>query len=283
MRFIVLVLSFICASSFGRAGFLDFLLRKDLDVIVDTDMSPEGALMRTPSKENPVYYVAVSMGYRDLGGVVGGDKVPDKKAMYRIIGHALAKQGYLQATAAHPASQVIFIMWGSLYVQYIPNISNPELGDMQTNRRQMLSFMGGQKLGLLSPNPEYGDGDNLQGMFNKSDAAEAINEASRDDLYMAALASYDYQAFTQKKKKLLWTTRISCPSRGLVMADTLPNMITVATPLIGRETKSPAYIDASDRFKGEVQVGTPTVKEFMDPGRKTDSTKETRKPSEKTK
>jgi hypothetical protein len=60
---------------------------------------------------------------------------------------------------------------------------------------------------------------------------------------------------------LLWTTKISCPSRGLALPETLPVMLAIAGPNIGRETARPVAVRASEKFKTEVTIGDPTVVE----------------------
>ena len=86
---------------------------------------------------------------------------------------------------------------------------------------------------------------------------------------------------------LLWTTKISCPSRGLGMPETLPVMLALAGPNIGRETPKPVAVKATDKFKPEVRIGDPTVVEYMqsnaipvaevDPAKSTEARKATPK------
>lgn len=39
------------------------------------------------------------------------------------------------------------------------------------------------------------------------------------------------------------------------MAETLPTMIEIATPHIGRETPTPVWIAATDKYKANVKIG----------------------------
>ena len=102
LRLISLLVALTGWAPVTRADFLDWLFHHDVEVIVDTDIMPEGAKLPAVSMEHPVYYVGVSMGYRDLGGIIAGDKLPSKGTMYDWIAKALAKQGYLPADDTHP-------------------------------------------------------------------------------------------------------------------------------------------------------------------------------------
>ena len=63
--------------------------------------------------------------------------------------------------------------------------------------------------------------------------------------HAVAIAAYDFAAATRKEKVLLWTTKISCPSRGLALPETLPVMLALAGPNIGRETPKPVSVRAT--------------------------------------
>ena len=242
---------------------MDWLFHHDVEVIVDTDIMPEGAKLPPASMEHPVYYVGVSLGYRDLGGLIAGDKLPSKETMYDWIAKALGKQGYLPADAVHPPTQVVVFTWGSLYVQWFSG--NPDM-PVQMNRGQLLRFLGGEKLGLISKYPTFPEIEFVPELFYLRPAAEKFRTAASDDLYMAVLLGYDFRAAAHKERRLLWRTRIACPSRGLVMADTLPTMLSIAAPLIARETEVPAWIRASDKYKPVVRIGNPVVEEYLDSG-----------------
>jgi hypothetical protein len=252
------------AAALARAGALDFLFKHDLEVIVNTDVTREGARLPQASTEHPVYYVAVSLGYRDLGGVIAGDKLPAKETMYSWIAKALAKQGYLPAGGDHLPTQLVVFTWGSLYVKRL--LWNPDR-PVQLNRGQMLRFLGGAKLGPMSKYGSLDLGIEFEPeLFQQHPGADKFRSAASDDLYMAVLLGYDFQTLTQKERHLLWRTRIASPARGLVMADTLPAMIGIAAPMIAHETKVPAWIRASDKYKPAITIGNPVFEEYLDSG-----------------
>jgi hypothetical protein len=140
---------------------------------------------------------------------------------------------------------------------------NPDdIDGQQINRRQLMRFMGAYKLGLISKEPT-GFMDDLMtpGLSFRDADQDLIYGLATEDLYVAAIAAYDFQAMKRKEKVLLWTTKISCPSRGLALPETLPVMLAIAGPNIGRETARPVAVRASDKFKAEVTIGDPTVVE----------------------
>ncbi len=229
-----------------------------------TDMTSTGALLRPATPQNPVYYIGLNLGYRDLGGIIAGDKLPAKETMVKTITHVLAKQGYIPATTRNPPSIVLLWTWGTLYTERFGSSDLFPMGQ-QVNRTQLMRFLGGDKVGLVSKDPQpFSDEMFMPGLFIRSASADAIYDMSSEDLYVAAIAAYDYHALTQKKKVLLWTTRMSCPSRGLQMDQTLPTMLVIAGPNIGRDTVKPVWANATDKFKPDVQIGDPKLVEFLD-------------------
>ncbi len=242
---------------------MDWLFHHDVEVIVNTDVTPDGAKLPPVSREHPVYYLAISMGYRDLGACIAGDKQPSKETMYDFFGKALAKQGYLPANAIHPPTEVVVFAWGSLYVESSSwDVDFP----VRINERGMLRFLGGEKLGLISKFPGGLDTDFGPDLQYLRPDADKFRSASQDDLYMAVVLGYDFAAAAKKHRLLLWRTRIACPSRGLVMADTLPTMISIAAPLIARETAVPSWIRASDKYEPVIRIGEPVVEGYLGPG-----------------
>ena len=250
----------------ASAGILDWLLPKhDIQVITVTDTTPVGALRRTVSPTNPVFYMAVSAGFRDFGGIVAGEKAPMKEEVYKTMGKVLAKQGYLPATTQNPPTLLLLWTWGTMNTDRMYSGNPDDIDGRQVNQRQLMRFMGAYKLGLISKEPNSFASDTMmQGVLFRDADQELITDLSTEDLYVAAIAAYDFSAATRKEKVLLWTTKISCPSRGLAMPETLPVMLALAGPNIGRETPKPVSTSATDKFKAEVKIGDPTVVEYME-------------------
>jgi hypothetical protein len=260
------VLLFIANPAFP-AGLLGWLFRRDVQVITSTDSTPLGALLRIPSRSDPVYYRALNVGYRDFGAAIGGDKPPPPEEMIRTIVQVLATAGYRPADAQHRPTQWIVFAWGTLYPKTVLN-SGPELPDanVQINHTQMLRFLGGEKLGLVSQHPDESVGSLLryQSRFEFDSTTKAIWDVAGGDLYVVALAGYEFFQTEPEHRKLLWKTKISCPATGLVMADTLPTMVVAAGPFIGRATSRPIWVNASDKFRPDVRVGKSKFEEYLD-------------------
>lgn len=251
-------------------GLLDWLLglHHDVQVITNSDVTPVGARLPPVSPENPVYYVAVSAGYRDFGGIIAGDKLPKSQDMIRTVARVLAKEGYLPADDQHPPTQCIIFSWGTLYPMLFSEYPwNLNLPPLQINRSAMLRFLGGSKLGLVSEHPDpWLDSELLPGLTRFNPNAEAIATVARTELYAIMLAGYAFPVARPKPPQLLWRTKISCPATGLVLADTLPTMMSIAGPYIGRDTKAPVWVNASDKFKPDIRIGDLKVEEYIDSG-----------------
>jgi hypothetical protein len=262
-RLIVFLLAGVLASS-ARASILDWIFpKRDVQVIAVTDTTPAGALRRPVSPANPVYYLAVSAGYRDFGGIIAGEKVPPKEEVLKTMAKVLAKQGYLPAGDEHPPTLLLVWAWGTMNTDRLVTMTGDE--GPQTNRRQLLRFLGAYKLGMISKDRSaFQDDLMMSGMLFRDADRDMIHDLATEDLYVAAISAYDYTAALRSEKVLLWMTKISAPSRGLVMNETLPAMLVLAGPHIGRETEKPVSIKATDKFKPEVKIGDPTVVEFLE-------------------
>jgi hypothetical protein len=252
--------------SAARGGVLDWLFPKhEVEVIAVTDATPAGALRRPVTPANPAYYQAVSAGYRDFGGIIAGDKIPPKEAVTKMMTNVLAKQGYLPATAEHPATLILIWTWGTMNVERMPTGDPDDIEGRQINRSQLLRFMGAYKLGMVSKEPGGLSSDLLMpGLVFRDVDSELIYQLASEDLYVIAISAYDYAAAARNQKVQLWTTKISCPSLGLAMDQSLPTMLALAAPHIGRETIKPVSVKAADKFKPEVKIGDPTVVEYLE-------------------
>ena len=263
---LLVILAAFSAAPFALAGVLDFLFgKRDIEVITVTDMSPEGRLFRRATPENPIYYVAASLGFRDLGGAIGGEKQPPNDDVIRTITKVLAKQGYLPATEQSPAATLVLALaWGTLNADLDYGM-DPDAPPRQRNRQQILKFLGGYKMGFSAK-----DFDplmpSLGGLSFHDFDSRALYDMTSEDFYVAVIGAYDAAAIAKKQKKLLWTTRISCPSRGFWLADVLPTMMAISGPNIGREMSRPAWINASEKYKPDVQIGDPILVEYLDKG-----------------
>ena len=253
------------------------LLQHEVSVVTVTDFTPEGKALRQPTPADPIYFAAHKIGFRNLSTSIRGDNPPSDEVMEKVILKVLADQGYLQSDDQHPPTQLLVLVWGTLNVSSLEGMNPDEPdddnqnADAQSNHKQLLKFLGGDKLGLITKDGKL----ELEEKFGpniRSKAAMMVADVATDDLMVASIGSYDYQSCrpdpktgAPNKPRLLWKTKIGCPSLGLSLADTLPVVMTIAAPNIGRETVKPVWVNATDRFKGHVDIGEATVQGYVDP------------------
>ncbi len=260
--FLFLATASLTAPPLAARSFLDLLIgRRDLEVITVTDATPAGRAWGTASKDKPQYYVGVSLGFRDLGAAVGGIKEPPPQDALRLIAAELAKQGYLPATEkSPPATLMLAYTWGTLNADI--ESFDPDLPSRQRNRAQIVAFLGGRKMGfdhnffdpLTAP---------ITGLQTMSFDARQIYDVAREDFYIVVVSAYDLASLRQKKKQLLWMTRIATPSLGLDLGASMPSMLAIAGPHFGRETQRPVWTNATDKFKPNVKLGELQLVEYL--------------------
>lgn len=247
---------------------------RDLEVITVTDVSSTASFLPPASPAQPQYYIAASLGYRELGGVMAGFEEPPSQDVLRLIASELAKQGYLPSTSrSSPPTLMLVYTWGTL------NADNSYGGDpsappSQRNRAQIASFLGGRKLGLDDNffNPLTAP---LPGLTAYNYEANSLLEVARESFYVIVVSAYDIDAALQKRRRPpVWTTRIAAPSLGFSMGDVLPAMLAIGGAQFGRDTPRPVWINASDKFKPNVTLGELQLVEYLkdDPLPVTDAT-----------
>lgn len=255
---------FFCATTPAfPSGFFERLFHHEVQVITSTDTTPAGALLRPASPSNPVYYTAVVTGYHEFGANAGDEKLPAPQDAVQVIVRVLAEGGYLPANAQHRATQAIMFTWGTLHPDVSPNLANPDMPGSQLNYSSTMRFLGGDKVGLTADRPGEEPGSLLPGLTSFDPDATAISHVARESLYVVALAGFEYPVAQAKHPKLLWRTKVCCPATGLLLANTLPTMLEIAAPNIGRETRRPVWVNASDKFKPEVRIGDPKFEGYL--------------------
>ncbi len=260
-------------------GFFDLLLgRRDLEVITVTDMTPAGKKMPATSKDHPQYYVGVSLGFRDLGATMGGIKEPPPSDALRFIAAELAKQGYLPATPkSPPPTLVLAYTWGTLNADL--DRRDPDLPGTVRNRPQIVRFLGGAKVGLTR---DFFDPLTAPatGLMTMSYDAKNLHEIAQEDFYVIVVSAYDLAALKDKQKRLLWMTRIATPSLGFALDESMPAMLAIAGPHLGRETERPVWMSASEKFKPNVKLGELQLVEYLgdSPLEVLDHSKDAKKP-----
>lgn len=247
----------------ATAGILDILFPShELEAITVTDMTPAGALRRSASPAQPIYYAAVSGGFHRLGGAKAGEKPVAREFVTQTMVKVLAKQGYLPARPDQMPDIVLVWSWGTFNTMELT--SSDGSITLQVNRRALMRFMGGDKLGLTSRTDDaFPELSLAPGLIVLGADAQRIYDTASDDLYIATISAYDPHVKDGKHAVLLWNTRISCPARGFWLPEAMPAMLAIAGPNIGRETARPVWVRATEKFKPEVTLGDTKVVEYL--------------------
>ncbi len=248
----------------SRAGLWDLIRsHRDLEVITVTEMSGHGQFLAPASPERPHYYIAASLGYRDLGASIAGfSEPPPDKDVIHLISSELAKQGFLPAKPDSPRPSLLLVYtWGTLNAERFYG-GDPSYST-QMNHGQMVRFLGGSKVGLGRDffNPLTAP---IVGLTAQSFDARNIYEVAREDLYVIVVSAYDLEAALDRKRQPpLWVTRIAAPSLGFSFGNVLPAMLAIGGQQFGRDTERPVWVNASDKFKPSVHLGELQLLEYM--------------------
>lgn len=254
----------VLAPALGRAGLWDLIRgHRDLEVITVTDVSSAASFVPPASPAAPQYYIAASLGYRELGGIMAGTEAPPDQAVLHLISAELAKQGYLPGTSrSAPPSLMLVYTWGTLNAD-LSYGGDPGAPPTQHNRAQIMNFLGGRKVGLDDSffNPLTAP---LPGLTAYNYEANSLLEVARESFYVIVVSAYDIEAALQKKRRPpLWTTRIAAPSLGFSLGDVLPAMLAIGGTQFGRDTPRPVWINASDKFNPSVTLGELQLVEYL--------------------
>ena len=227
----------------------------DLEMTVNTDVTPYGRLLRTPTPDNPMYYITYRVGYKPMGDNVAGDSPPAPEVLERAMKKALAQSGFLPAVAPdHPANLVIFYYWGSHYRLDRETAANfPQLAQRHQMERAIL-VGGKQQLEKMARAMEWGEA-----ITDRTAEYEYLRDQAMDDLYYVVASAYDYAALAKKERKLIWRTTMTVSARGVAMDETLVPLIATAGPYFGRDMQDPAIEMKRIDRSGNVIVGEPTV------------------------
>lgn len=243
-------LSFVRASGFGL--FRNFWG----DVVVSTDMTPEGHALTPPTIEKPVYYLGRSLGCR-LGSIQG-DRLPNARKMTQMVVKILARQGYIGATpGVHEPTLYLVVQWG-----YLEPGSGELLWFLGYNLNKDIAAPAFP--GMLGPEVYRRD--------SRSRETQTILDDAGDAIYGIIVTAFEYKSASTPKPIAYWQTRIGLPANGKSMDEALPTMLLAANTAIGHESESPVLRDADDVREGRVGLGEFKVLGVVDePSRGTES------------
>ncbi len=258
-----------------------FQSKPRIDMTVFTTVTDAGRLVAPASPDHPVYYVVQPGGYREFGDSYAGVHPPPVADLERVMKKALASQGYLPATdAAHRPSLLIVFNWGS-HNRLNPISESISPAASIRNMIERAALVGGfgfaQKVGkayeerALSQlsGPSFADAsfnlvDPVHRLTDQDARLEYLMYQISYDLYFVVASAYDYASVAQGKRTLLWRTNMTVNTGGVNMKETLPPLIATAAPFLGRETEGPEALQRRINRHGQVDIGQPTVVEFMD-------------------
>ena len=230
----------------ARADLRSLLYPAEPDVMANTDILEAGAPVPAPGK--PVYYLAVSMGYRDFGTPMGGEKIPEARGVLAMVTKILDSQGYKVASEEHLPDLVILYSWGTFY-------RNPNPGMQRRSERAMLEFLGGHKVGLYTDARSNAFPELNPGLTPLHPDTSTMAGFLPHGIYVITFWASDYGMATQGRSRIYWKTNIAASTRGFYLPEVLPTMVAVAAPLIGRETARPIRIDVGKHYRPTVELG----------------------------
>ncbi len=233
----------------------------ELEAVTVTDVTPAGRERGDASPSHPLYFAAISGGYRDFGAIKAGEKPLDRRVADDTVLKVLAKRGYFPAGPDRRPDLILAWHWGTFNTHYF---LAPNGFTYRGYRRAKLNFLGGYKVGLPDTRdmafPEQALASGLS--FQSSDAS-LLQSIADDDLYVAVITAFAPQLTDGGRPVMLWRTRVSCPATGFWLPEAFPSMLAIAAPYIGRETEKPVRIRASERFRPEVNFGELQLVEYL--------------------
>ncbi len=262
-----------------------FQKNPQVDLTVITEMTDLGKKQPAAAAAAPVYYVAQSGGYHQMGETSAGEHTLKPEDVERLLKRALATNGFLPATREHPPTLAIFYTWGS-HNLLIDDPDNSTLTADQVARNLLdrAALVGGTKfaeqmlklfheaddmatLNNASVTPILGaaqmDFLNPINRFKEADPKnDALFEQFTNDVYYVVASAYDYASLAKKERLLYWRTRMTVAAQGVSQEQTLPTLIVSAAPFFGREMGEPEILTKRAVPDGQVEVGTPTVVEM---------------------
>lgn len=271
-----------------------FQKNPNVELTVITEMTELGRKQPPASPAAPVYYIAQSSGFHQMGHTSAGEHSLKPEEVERILTRSLAPNGFLPAAPpAHPPTLVIFYTWGSHSMLVEGDPDNPALSaqEVAANLLDRAALVGGVKFsqemlklfqeaddlatlnrapppdpsGAVAPIPPVlGDAQmEFLNPINRFKAADPKNdflfEQFTNDVYYVVASAYDYAAVATKTKRLYWRTRMTVAAQGVSQEQTLPTLIASASPYFGKDMSEAETLTKRAVPEGQVEIGTPVV------------------------
>lgn len=261
-----------------------------LELTVITEMTAAGRQLPPVSPASPAHFELFTSGPRNLGHSHGSEAKVKQEEIERLLIRSLATNGYRPARPpAQPPSLIIVYTWGSHFMLTEGDDENPVLSGEQVARNLLdrAALVGGEKfarklLGLFEQaeamslagnirpppggeqvmTPAMMDFANPVNLFKRASASnEFLVDQAGSDVYYVVASAYDFQSFREKRRLLLWRTRMTVAAAGVSATQSLPTLVLNAAPYFGKDMAESAILSKRVVREGKVEVGTPTVVE----------------------
>jgi hypothetical protein len=213
-------------------------------VIQSVDMTRAGKKLNPPSPQNPVYYVPIFEGYKELGAASADyeRKPPDEETARQLI-TMLAKQGYRMASKQLRPTLVLVFQWGSIVPVEVDSASRdprqpPQPGHV-TNAAEIRAYVVGER-----------------GRDVDRHAAYYSEMTSLQARHYLMISAFEYRSGGQEGEVLLWRAHVTTELWGNYLSEVLPLMVAHAAPIVGRNTPPGG---AWTPVNARVIIGSPIV------------------------
>jgi len=252
----------------------------DIRVDVVVDVTDAGKRIAHPTPDKPVYYLPISVGYREMGAYVPNqDSPPPKAEVEDFLNRVLSGQGYRVMTKQSAPSLVLVFWWGHM----APEVSSTEISAPAThtnsfnegqlagngvaafdsfdprkliaglptsqtaNENQMVSLVAGNTRDYQQPSPIA------------NPILQQVLAMEKEPRHYLIISAFDFTDWLHHQATLLWQAHVSTELWGRSLSQVMEPMIVAAAPLLGRETIAPRFIGTP---VARVIVGKPVVTGF---------------------
>jgi hypothetical protein len=134
----------------------------------------------------------------------------------------------------------------------------------ETQRQALINAAVGMKDDLatqLTPTPEMNLASPFHRYYQRDAKTTYLLDEAFGSCYFVIASAFDGAALAKGEKRLLWRTKMTVNSSGVAIADTLPTLISTATPYFGRETHGTVVVGKRVLRNAAVEVGPTKVLE----------------------
>jgi hypothetical protein len=239
-----------------------------VDVVMDA--TPAAKSLRSPTAENPVYYVPIPFGQEDLGpdNSYYRTPAPPKEQTEHLIAVMLASQHYLLMTKEGHPSLILAFRWGykSPNVVQVGRPDHFRPNSPMAWRNSNLAGGGANKPGVSlsttadifpeiagtptqDPNAPAmedlvgGHLVNFKSLQNETDpTSRELNDMTRYARWYVEITAMDYQAWLRRERIELWREYVSTDLWGRSLNEVLPTLVKTGGYFVGREMSAPALM-----------------------------------------